>query len=371
MKLLYITNAINGSGGLERVLSIKASYLSDVLGYEVHIIVLNQGDAPLFYTFSSKIIIHDIKVIGNPLKYFYSYSKGMKNVISIVKPDIISVCDDGLKGFFIPFILNKKLNIIYERHASVNLNINKNSLKKGLFTQFKDAMLHYTMQNRAKSFDKFVVLTNGNLKEWKSNNVEVIPNPLSFFSNDSSDYNSKRIIAVGSHSYNKGYDLLLTSWSKVVQKHPDWILDIFGKKDRLETFVKLSNTLHLEQNVIFHDPVIDIEKKYLEASIMVLPSRSEGFGMVLIEAMACGLPCISFNCPHGPGDIIKNNEDGFLIENGNVEEFANKLILLIENKELRVTMGNTAKNNAKQYLPENIMNKWTHLFESLLNKENN
>jgi glycosyltransferase involved in cell wall biosynthesis len=371
MKLLYITNAINGSGGLERVLSIKATYLSDVLGYEVHIIVLNQGDAPLFYTFSSKIIIHDINVVGNPFKYFYLYSKGIKNIVSKVKPEVISVCDDGLKGFFIPIILNNNQKIIYERHASVNLNFNKNSLKKGLFTRLKHRILQHVMQNRAKSFDRFVVLTKGNLKEWNSNNVEVIPNPLSFFSNELNNYNSKRVIAVGSHSYNKGYDLLLNSWSKVVQKYPDWVLDIYGKKDALETYVKLSKVLSLEQNVIFHNPVPDIEKKYLEASIMVLPSRSEGFGMVLIEAMACGLPCVSFNCPHGPGDIIKNNEDGFLIENGNMEEFAEKLLLLIDDKELRVAMGTKAKINAKLYLPENIMNKWAHLFEFLIKNKKN
>jgi hypothetical protein len=174
LKLLYITNGIVGAGGLERVLSVKTSYLSDVLSYEVHILVLNQGDIPQFYDFSSKIKIHDIRVAGTPLMYLYHYIKGIKNVISIVKPEVISVCDDGLKGFFIPLFLNKKQKVIYERHASVNLNFKKNSLNKSLIDRLKNILLHCVMQNRTKSFERFVVLTKGNLNEWSSDNLEVI-----------------------------------------------------------------------------------------------------------------------------------------------------------------------------------------------------
>ena len=128
MKLLYITNGIKGAAGLERVLAIKANYLVDFLDYEVHILVLNHNDAPVFYEFSSKIMLHDISVFGNPFQYLKKYILGIKNVVNKIQPDIISVCDDGLKGFFIPMLFKKSFNIIYERHASVNLNFNSNNL---------------------------------------------------------------------------------------------------------------------------------------------------------------------------------------------------------------------------------------------------
>ena len=97
-KILYITNGITGPGGLERVLSIKASYLADNFGYEVHIISLNEQNIPHFYKFSDKIIYHNIQTKGSYLTYLFSYLSGIKKIIKKINPDIISVCDDGLKG---------------------------------------------------------------------------------------------------------------------------------------------------------------------------------------------------------------------------------------------------------------------------------
>jgi glycosyltransferase involved in cell wall biosynthesis len=118
-------------------------------------------------------------------------------------------------------------------------------------------------------------------------------------------------------------------------------------------------------NVTFHEPVSDIQSKYAASSIMVLPSRSEGFGMVLIEAMACGVPCVSFDCPCGPADIISDGDDGYLISNGDIEQFAAKVILLIEDEALRKRMGQSARQNVKRFLPPAIVAQWDQLFKSV------
>jgi len=125
IKLLYITNQICGSGGLERVLSIKSNYLINKFDYEVHIITLNQKDEPLFYEFSDQLIFHDIRVVGNAIHAFMNYKNGLQKVVNTVKPDVISVCDDGLKGFFVPYFLRRNKAIVYERHASKNIFKNK------------------------------------------------------------------------------------------------------------------------------------------------------------------------------------------------------------------------------------------------------
>lgn len=355
-KLLYITNGISGSGGLERVLSVKASMLADKYGYDVTILGLNKGNDTPFYLFSPKIKLKKIDVGGNPLHYFLQYKKGIQSVVDEIQPDIISVCDDGLKGFFIPRIIKTKAKIIYERHASILLNTD---------SSLKGKLVRKLMQRQINKFDRFVVLSPSNIKEWKGNNIISISNPLSFSQEMTSTLQNKKVIVVGSHSYNKGFDLLLDSWSIVEADCPDWELHIYGKIDKDETFVTYSHILELN-NVKFHNPVSDIQSKYAESSIFVLPSRSEGFGMVLIEAMSCGVPCVSFDCPSGPADIITHGEDGFLVEKENGEQLAEMIMLLIQNENLRKEMGVKAKQNVKRYNAETIVNQWDELFKELV-----
>lgn len=362
MKLLYVTNGINGAGGLERVLAVKSSYLVEKLGYEVHILSLNEPQSKPFYEFSPKVQFHSCEVKGHPINYFFSYVKEIKKKVAKIQPDVISVCDDGLKGFFIPLILGKKTPIIYERHASVQLNF-LNS-QQG----FKIKVQYFLMQLLGRNFDAFVVLTKGNVNEWKLKNIKVIPNPLSFYSLNSSGLQKKIIIAVGSHSYNKGYDLLLQAWKLVIQNGSDWTLHIFGKSDANKTFLQLSESLGLTSYVVFSEPVSDIQAAYLDSSILVLPSRSEGFGMVLIEAMSCGLPCVTFDCPHGPSDIISDKEDGFLVPNGDVQALANAMQKLMFDEKMRMSMGKNSKENVKRYLPEQIMPVWDELFKKIENR---
>lgn len=362
MKLLYITNAVNGSGGLERVLSIKTSYLVEKLNYKVQILTLNKGHDNSFFDFNSSIVFHDISVYGHPISYVKTYFSGIKNTIKKVNPDVIVVCDDGLKAFFLPTILGKAIPIIYERHVSKNIEMGKNfGICKLLLAKLKMK----TMDVLASSFTKFIILTSENTKEWKVNNLQIIPNPLPFYPNESASLLNKKVIAVGKQSYQKGYDRLLESWQKVHAENPEWQLEIYGKFDASEGLETLAKSLQIGECVHFFEPQKNIIENYLESSIYVMSSRFEGFGMVLIEAMACGIPCVSFNCPFGPSDIITNEVDGFLVENGNSKALAEKLNLLIEDTELRMKMGKRAKENAKRFLPEKIMQQWDELFKSV------
>ncbi|QIG90341.1 glycosyltransferase family 4 protein [Chryseobacterium sp. POL2] len=358
MKLLYITNGINGSGGLERVLSIKASYFAEQMNYEVHVLVLNNTHESRFYDFSSNIKFHSIEVKGNPFSYFLNYKKGVQEVVRLVNPDIILVCDDGLKGFFLPSLITTKAKWIYERHVSKLIEMRDD------FGFGKRLIIHlkwWLMENLAKTYDCFIVLTEGNKKEWTSlQNMQVIANPLSFYPDRSSSLDQKVVICVGKISYQKGQDLLVKAWEKVHQAHPDWQLHLYGKEN-----LSFLDTNKLTHNIKYFPPEKNIKEKYLESSIYVMSSRFEGFGMVLIEAMACGLPCVSFDCDYGPSDIIVNQEDGYIIPKNNIIEFSEQLILLIEDSDLRKSFGNKAKQDVRRYAIENISQKWNQLFKSL------
>jgi glycosyltransferase involved in cell wall biosynthesis len=360
MKLLYITNGIKDPSGLERVLSVKASYLAEEMGYAVHILTLNNKGAQPFYAFSTKITYHDVLVGGNPLQYIKHYINGIKKVVKTIEPDIILVCDDGLKGFFLPILLRKPCPVFYERHVSKVVELGENP---SFFKKLTVGVKFFLMQQLGKTFDQFVVLTEDNTKEWPMPNVVVISNPLSFYPAESSMLTDKKVIAVGKHSLQKGYDRLLQSWQLVQQAYPDWQLEIYGKIDSKYGFETLSKSLHTDGSVTFFPPVADIQAKYLESSLFVLSSRFEGFGMVLIEAMACGVPCVTFDCPYGPADIVAHQKDGLVVKNDDIQGFANAIKQMLESQELRASMGKAAKQNVKRFLPEVIMPQWDTLFK--------
>lgn len=365
MRVLYITNQICGAAGLERVLSIKARLLAEVYQHEVHIITLNQGNQSLFYDFGNKIIYHDITLRSSKLWYLKDYIFNLRTHVKAIAPDVISVCDDGLKGFFLPIILGKPCKMIYERHVSKE--IEKANDHFNLVQWVKRKLTFNLMYFGGRFYDKFVVLTKGNLNEWPLKNTTVINNPLSFPDNvASSSLNTNIVLAVGRHDYQKGYERLLKAWSKITKQHPDWQLHIYGKRNPEIKLDQLANSLNIDHTVSFFDPVKNISAVYQGSAIFALSSRYEGFGMVLTEAMIHGVPCVSFDCPYGPSDIIDHNENGLLISNGDIDKFSNALSKLISDDTLRIEMGKAAKVKASYFKAEKILNEWDALFRSLI-----
>ncbi|UOB17079.1 glycosyltransferase family 4 protein [Abyssalbus ytuae] len=364
MKLLYITNQICGAGGLERVLSIKTRYLAEEFGYEVHIMTINQEGLSLFYNFSEKLIYHNFNAEGNTLQYFLQYLSGLRKVVKTVKPDIISVCDDGLKGFFVPVFTGKPCKMIYERHVSKKIEATSDT--PTFLSKLTEDIKYKLMHVGAKKYDKFVVLTNGNINEWKLDNILVISNPLSFSPEKTSPLNNKKVLAVGRQCFQKGYDRLLKSWQKVSHAHPDWKLEIYGKINENEDLNALAHDLKINTTISFFAPIKNIQEKYKKASVYVMSSRSEGFGMVLIEAMAHGVPCVSYDCPHGPADIITDGVDGYLVPNGDIHTFADRIVKLIEDEPKRKEMGKNAVKKTQLFAPDIIIPQWDKLFKSLI-----
>ncbi|WP_338645840.1 glycosyltransferase family 4 protein [Flavobacterium sp. KS-LB2] len=365
MKLLYVVPNINNEGGVARVLSVKTNYLVEKMGYEVHILTQNEGFSPLFYAFNSNIIFHDMVLKGNLFQFFNSFSKGLKTKTKTIQPDVIIVCDNGLKAYLIPFILKIKIPLVLEMHSSKFIEERK--LDKNSFTKVVASGVLIFKKIGIQQYDRFVVETSGSIAEWNIKNTIVIPNPLWFVSYKVSALENNKVIAVGRHTYEKGFDRLLQIWKKVVAKYPDWILEIYGKASESIDLKSLAENLNVSENVVFHEPVQDIEQKYLEASFYLMTSRFEGFGMVLIEAMASGLPCIAYDCPCGPKGILSNGKDGFLIKDGNESDYVKAVERLIENVTLRKEMGKKAKASSEKYHIDAIMETWNQLFIEIKN----
>ncbi|TRW22974.1 glycosyltransferase family 4 protein [Flavobacterium zepuense] len=364
MKLLYITTKISGAGGVQRVLLLKAAYLAENLGYTVTVLITNPVEEAILYPVSPAVTIASIQPdTSGRLPYFKSYKKLLNQSIEGINPDVVVMCDNGLKSFLLPFILYKKLPLVYERHVTKHINEQE---MPGVFNYIKNKLVYGYMNFFAAHYTKVVALTQAGAKEWPANNTVIIPNPLWFSTNTTSILSNKRAIAVGRHTYQKGYDRMFAAWKEIVKLHPDWQLDIYGDDNPDYNVPRLALDNGVSNSVNFLKPTKDIIDAYLNASVYVMTSRHEGFGMVLLEAMACGVPCVAFNCPTGPEGIINDGVDGFLIKDGDNAALIDAITKLMEDDNLRAEMGAKAKENSEKFAIGPIMQQWDALFKSLL-----
>ena len=379
MKIIYLIPALDTVGGADRVITEKVNYFAEVFGYEMYVVTAHQNNVPFFFPLSPKVKHIDLNVnfnrqYGLPiwkrayvyLTLLHEYRQKLKKLLFTIRPDftITTISRD------IDFLhsIQDGSKKIAEAHIAKPFIRNLHKMaNEGFVYKIIGKIWTHKLEQAIKSFDALVVLTQYDAESWrKTKKAVVIPNSMPFYPQETSSCMSKKVISVGRYDEQKGYDMLIDAWEVVYRTYPDWHLFIYGDGVLKKDFEQSIKQKHLEQNIILCAPVKDIEQKYLESSMYVMSSRFEGFGMVLIEAMACGLPCISFDCPHGPSDIIKDEIDGLLVENGNVQLLSQKICRLIQDDTLRQQMGIHARKNVLRYSKENIMQQWKDLFERLL-----
>lgn len=348
-------------GGIARVVSLKANYFISAFNYEVDIIASNTKNVPFFYDFKPKIKWHDSVDFSKSIFFLPKYIASIKRTIAERKPDIIIICD-APHWILIPWFLKNNIPIVFETHFSISFKLVKS---KSVFSSLRFKLVYFLKKKTLQQFDKTVYETYAGSKEWNAENSVIIPNPLSFVSENKTELKNKKAIAVCRHSYEKGLDRLLLIWKEAINKYPDWELDVYGEWEDTMLYQKMAVDMQISENVNFIAVTKDIKSCFEQSSVFLMTSRSEAFGMVLIEAMTCGLPSVVYDCPCGPREIITNNEDGFLIEDGNIDLFVKKLFLLLENQELRIEFGQKAKLNAEKYSSEAVMKSWKNLMEGL------
>lgn len=374
MKILYNLAGTFNSGGMERIVISKANALNEA-GFRVFIVTTEQQGRKPYFKIDDRIECIDLginysrdngRLLHKLLHFPFRQRKHLcmlRKVIDEIDPDII-ISTFGNEVRLLPKLKTDAKKVL-EIHFSKYFRLQEN--RKGLW-HYIDTYRTIQDKRTISHYDKFVVLTHEDKNLWGNiSNIAVIPNFIDLVSTVAAPLENNRCVAVGRLTYQKGFDLLINAWKIVHEKHSDWHLDIYGSGESEKYLMANILKYHLENSITINQPIKDISKAYYDSSIFLFTSRYEGFGLALIEALSCGLPAVSFDCKCGPKDIIEDGKNGFLVKTGDIQNFSDRIITLIEDYELRKDMGKLAKESSHKYSREAIIQMWISLFNSLVN----
>lgn len=379
MKIIYCTHSTCNPGGMERVLLNKVTYLSQLPGWKVAVVTTDQHQRSPFYPFPEKVRMTDLginysedngkgawKKITGYLRKRKEHKRKLTALLLKEKPDIV-VSLYPSESSFIPDIKDGSKKVL-ELHYCKFFRLQYG--RKGLLGWI-DKLRTRQDEQIVRRFDKFVVLTNEDRGYWGNlPNIEVIPNAAMHVSDAYSDVMNKRVIAVGRLDYQKGFDRLVQAWQLVrhTGKFTDWKLDIFGQGEWREMLQQMIDKAELQDSVRLNRPTKQIGEEYVKSDMLVMSSNYEGFPMVMIEAMACGLPVVSFDYKCGPKDIIQPGINGLLVPNGDIQALADAMMKVMEDEAYRKMLSLNARKVVDTYSEQAVMSQWIRLFTSITAK---
>ena len=372
MRLLYICNALAVYGGLERVLIEKANWLAKQEGYEICLLTVNQGDHLVSFPLHPDVQFEDLGIQFHQQYHLSFWRRLVRNrqlhrlfrdrlvgKIQEKDPDVI-VC---ARLDYIRDVISVKGDkpLVFESHSSCLASRFEGD---GLLRRIHIRYLQLAVRKAAM----MVALTQGDADEWRklTPRVCVIPNVVHL--NESGlyiDCTAKSAIFVGRFSKQKNVGSLLHIWRLVHERYPDWCLHIYGGYGEEQDSI-LAQIKQMDANIQVHEATSNMMEKYRESSILLMTSSYEPFGLVLPEAMSCGLPVVAFDCPYGPADIITDGTDGFLVKERSYDDFSNKVCQLMDHLDLRLRMGKSGIESSKKYAESCIMPLWKQLFDRLV-----
>ncbi len=360
-RILLVHYDLGIIGGCPTVAVNLANELSNLNKYEIHLLSLDTTTEKIPYNINGRVHFIEWQTLNKRVLYTY-FMKRRKLKLLVERKKIDIVIFVGMASLFSMAIYpNEKIKIINCDHSGL---INHKEDKKEVITKWIEA----------RRCDKFVVLNESIRKEYidylkaDSNKILIIPNWIDNISTDVSYCSeSRKIVTIGRLSEEKGYDLLVQVASIIYEKHPDWRWDVYGDGPYRLTMEKLIKEKHLEQFVILKGAVKNAADKLPGYAMFVLTSYRESFSMALLEAKARKLPTISFDINSGPGFLIRNGIDGYLIPPYEVDEMAQKIENLINNVELRISMSRNATGNLEKYRKDTVLSQWQWLINNVLN----
>ena len=379
MKIAYSLSVFSVPGGTERMISAQANWFA-AHGYDVALILKNQEGKPLAFSLDERIKVVDLKV-SEPISRRFpwhcaglkAYRKKMAEHLMSAHYDIVLTTNISENIYFLPNIKDGSKKII-EFHASIFLD-RMLSAQQRWTARLNAKLKERILVRNVRKCSHVVAISKADFEEWNrlASNAVRIPNVITVEPSAISTCDNKEVIAAGRIDRLKGFEYLLDAWALVLQRHPDWHLSIYGgvytkspySKELADQVVRL----HLPADT-FKGNTDNIAARYAESSIIVCSSRSESFSLVIVEAAACGVPAVSFDCPTGPRDIIEDGKTGFLVPKvGDVQGMAKALCRLIEDDALRKQMGAAAREASQRFSVDNVMHQWEQLFAEVLNEK--
>ena len=371
MKIVYSTESVTRNGGIQTVTIVKANAMAEIEGNDAYIVV------PHINGTSPRKISPKVHLINLGIKNYWvsalkqparnrNYKRLLQEVLEKIGPDIV-VCTGLQDRNFLPRIkVSSNPVFIREIHFMSNYRrLMTESFKENLLALWSE-FLDYRLS--IQNYDRIILLSEEDKKRnWPDNPKAIcMPNPLTGTSNARSSLTAQKAIAVGRLCYQKHFDALIKAWRIIADRYPEWTLDIWGGNGPLyESLKKLIVNLKLENQVFLKGETPDISAKMAEASLIISTSVFEGMPLVLLEALAAGLPIVTFNYKYGADEIVTEGENGFIVEQDDLETLAERIGRLITDEKLRMEMGEKAFVSSKRFLPEIIAGRWMAIFRSL------
>lgn len=352
-KIIIFCEGLKNRAGIERMTVELANLLSDC--YRVIIVVIDQFSTEQCpYSIDPKVRV--VSLNSSFHKSFLSLNlyniRSLRKILTVEKPSAIITVATPLVRISAPAVIGLKIRNIAWEHFHLYAGSRAGSYYKMFAPWLVDAT---------------VVLTESDAKDYKAKhcpNVIVIPNFTSIGVNAPSKCDSKIILAVGRHAPQKGFDLLIKAWANV--NAPGWKLRIVGSGDDKIQNMALARKLIKPERIEFVESTSNIAQEFQRASCFVLSSRFEGLVLVLIEARMMGLPCISFDCPNSPREVIRDGIDGWLVPHEEIDALAKELELRLSDVSTLKSFGKKARIDAlNRYSPEAIKDFWIKLIEPL------
>lgn len=382
-KLAFLCNNMKSTNGVERVLSQRLSLLAESGEFDVYLITYNQYGAPFSFSISDKVHYVDLATrFLNGCTYhgwfqyldrFISkikYKQAVRSCFTSIDPDVITCVDIHFADLEV--VLGLSINAVKVVECHCGLSAYYDDLNKYTYDRRnKERKIKDKLIDSVRKFDRIVVMTEAERKDWGGGDkVVCIPNMLVSYPECLSEHSvtHHRVISVGRYAYQKGYDLLIEAWKLIQEKYSDWTLEIYGSHDGdMGNFEQLQQMVDIYKmsNVYLHQTTNDVYSKYAESDFYVMSSRFESFGLVLIEAMSCGLPVISFDCLFGPRSIVDDGKTGILVPPTDVKKLAESICYMIEHPDERIRMGQKAREVVTKYKPETIISIWRNFYQSL------
>ncbi len=372
MKIVYCTDSLNIVGGVPAVTVRKANALADIPGNKVWIITCCDDSHSSSFPLSDKVNLLGINYANNlpfPVNLFklpwqiVRLRRRIKDLFRQIEPDIV-VSTPRIEKWVVASLKGKWSKVI-EYHAAKHFRVMKaDSPGKRIMAHVSD-WLNYSIN--AKCFDRIVVSTYEDKDtNWNGDDrVVVIPNPTSVQPFRGSLLEAKRVIAIGRLVYEKNFASLIRAFAYVVDRFPDWKLEILGEGRERPSLEKQIVRLSLENNVFLRGTQANLSEWLSKSSVFVMTSHYEGLPLVLLEAINYGLPVVSYDFSCGPKDVVSDGRNGFLVPESDEKALACRMCQLIEDNELRKRMGAAAFERAKDFSIEKIIEMWMSLFKEI------